>query len=213
VSDIFDEVDEEVRREQLKKLWERYQGLILGGAALIILAVGGWRGWQWYEAKQAATAGAAFEAATVLSEQNKRAEAETAFTRLAQDAPKGYRELARLRAATEAAGRDPQAAVKMFDAISSDRAVAQTDQDLAALRAGLLLVETASYDDIARRLEPVTQAGRIYRHNAREILAVSALRAGNVAAARQWLDAIVTDAETPRTLRTRAESLQTLLPG
>ena len=63
VSDIFNEVDEEVRREQLKKLWERYGILIIALAVLFVAAVGGWRGYQWWEAKKAAEAGAAFEAA------------------------------------------------------------------------------------------------------------------------------------------------------
>ena len=46
VSDIFDEVDEEVRREQFKKLWDRYGTLFVALAVLIVVAVGGWRGYQ-----------------------------------------------------------------------------------------------------------------------------------------------------------------------
>ncbi len=46
MSDIFREVDEEVRREQLKKLWERYSILIVAVAVLIVAGVGGWRGYE-----------------------------------------------------------------------------------------------------------------------------------------------------------------------
>ena len=103
MSELFDEVDEEVRRDQLKKLWDQYSIYIIAGALLIIAAVGGWRGYQYLEAKKAAEAGAAFDKAVELSEQNKHAEAEAAFTDLAAKAPSGYRMLARLRAAAEAA--------------------------------------------------------------------------------------------------------------
>src|SRR6185503_20812422 len=96
VADIFHEVDEEVRREQLKKLWERYSIYIIAGALLIIAAVAGWRGYQYFEAKKAVEAGAAFDVAVNLSEQNKHAEAEAAFNKLAATAPPGYRGLARL---------------------------------------------------------------------------------------------------------------------
>src|SRR5436305_1144715 len=43
VSDIFHEVDEEVRREQLKKLWERYGNLLIAACVLVVLATAGWR--------------------------------------------------------------------------------------------------------------------------------------------------------------------------
>jgi hypothetical protein len=212
VSELFDEVDEEVRREQLKKLWERYSIFIIAGAILIIAAVGGWRGYQYLEAKKAAEAGAAFEAAADLSEQNKHAEAEAAFTKLAASAPYGYRVLARLRAAAEVAVRDPQAAAKLYDDIAADRSVGTPEQDLARIRAAGLLLDTTSYNNMLQRLESATAPGATYRHTARELLALAAWRANDPSAARQWLDMIAADGETPASLRSRAEALQALLP-
>ena len=159
MSELFDEVDEDVRREQLKKLWDRYSIYIVAGALLIVAAVGGWRGYQYLEAKKAAEAGAAFDEAVELSEQNKHAEAEAAFTKLAATAPSGYRMLARLRAAAEVASRDPQAAAKMYDDISADRSVGAAEQDLAKIRAAGLLLETASYPNMVQRLETAAEAG------------------------------------------------------
>jgi hypothetical protein len=212
VSELFDEVDEDLRRDQLKRLWDRYSIYIIAGAILIVASVGGWRGYQYLEAKKAAEAGAAFSAAADLSEQNKHAEAEAAFLKLATTAPSGYRALAKLRAAAELALRDAPAAAKLYDEVAADRSVAAADRDLAVVRAGSLLLETASYTDMLQRLEPATAQAGTYRHSARELLALSAWRSNNVAAARQWLDLINTDAETPGSLRNRAEVLQALLP-
>jgi hypothetical protein len=212
VSELFDEVDEEVRREQLKKLWDRYSIYIVAGALLIIAAVGGWRGYQYLEAKKAAEAGTAFDKAVELSEQNKRAEAEASFNDLAAKAPSGYRLLARLRAAAEAANRDPQAAAKMYDEIAADRSVAAPERDLAKVRAAGLLLETASYPNMLSRLEPAAAPGATFRHTARELLALSAFRANDTAAARRWVDLIAGDGETPPSLRSRAEAIQALLP-
>lgn len=212
MSEIFDEVDEELRRDELRKVWERYSVFVVGGAILVVIAVAGWRGYQYWQNQRAAQAGSAFEAAITLSEQNKHAEAEAAFTKLAADAPSGYRVLARLRAAAEASVADPQAGIKLYDAIGADPAVGQTEQDLAKTRAASLLVDTAPYDEIRQRLEPVTGAGRTFRHTARDLLAFSAWHGKDDAAARQWIELIANDAETPSSIRSRAETLQSLLP-
>ncbi|HEX3535636.1 MAG TPA: tetratricopeptide repeat protein [Stellaceae bacterium] len=212
MSELFDEVDEDVRREQLKKLWDRYSIHIVAGALLIIAAVGGWRGYEYLEAKKAAEAGMAFDKAVELSEQNKHAEAEAAFNELAAKAPSGYRVLARLHAAAEVASRDPQGAVKLYDDIAADRSVGAAEQDLAKVRAAGLLLESAGYPALLQRLEPAAAPEATFRHTARELLALSAWRANDPAAARKWLDMIANDAETPASLRSRAEALQALLP-
>jgi hypothetical protein len=212
VSELFDEVDEEVRREQLKKLWDKYSIYIIAGLILIIAAVAGWRGYQYLEAKKAAEAGAAFDKAVELSEANKHAEAEAAFADLVAKAPFGYRVLSRLRLAAEIANRDAQAAAKMFDEIAADRSVGVAEQDLARIRAAQLLLESTSYPNMKERLEAATAPGATFRHTARELLALSAWRANDAAATRQWLDLIANDGETPPSLRSRAEALQALLP-
>jgi hypothetical protein len=211
VSELFDEVDEDVRRDQLKKLWEQYSIYIVAGAFLIIAAVGGWRGYQYLEAKKATEAGSAFDRAVELSEANKHSEAEAAFTDLAAKAPSGYRMLARLRAAAEVATRDPKAAAKLYDDIAADRSISVPEQDLAKVRAAGLLLETTGYPAMLQRLETATAPGATFRHTARELLALSAWRANDTTAARQWLDIIANDGETPPSLRSRAEALQALL--
>ena len=212
MSELFDEVDEDVRRDQLKKLWDQYSIYIIALALLIIASVGGWRGYQYLEAKKAAEAGAAFDKAVELSDASKHTEAEAAFADLATKAPAGYRVLARLRTASEAANRDQQAAAKMFDEIAADGSVGAAEQDLARIRAAQLLLEGSTYPNMKQRLEAAAAPGATFRHTARELLALSAWRANDATATRQWLDLIANDGDTPSSLRARAEALQALLP-
>lgn len=216
MADIFNEVDEEVRRERLKSLWDRYSLFIIAVAVLIVAGIGGWRAYEYYVAQKAAVAGAAFEDAVTLSEQGKHAEAEQAFAKVVTEAPKGYAVLSRFRAAAELAQANPgkpEAAVKAYEAIAADNSLGQMWQDLAALRAGLLLVDTASFADLRGRLEPITGTGRPYRHTARELLALSAFRSGNVTEARRYIDMIGADGETPPGSRQRIEVLSALIAG
>ncbi len=212
MSELFDEVDEEVRRDQFKKLWDRYSLHIIAGMILIVAAVGGWSIYRYLEAEKAAEAGAAFDRAVELSEASKHTEAEAAFADLVAKAPFGYRVLARLRMAAEVANRDPQAAAKLFDELAADRSVGVAEQDLARIRAAQLLLESTTYPNMKERLEAAAAPGATFRHTARELLALSAWRANDAAATRQWLDLISNDGETPPSLRSRAEALQALLP-
>jgi hypothetical protein len=211
VADIFQEVDEEVRREQLKRLWDRYGILIIAVAVLIVAGVAGYRGYQYWLAKQAAAAGAKFEQAVTLSEQDKHGEAQNAFAKIAAEAPAGYRLLARLRAAAELGKTDPKAAVGAYDAIAADSSAGRGFQDAAALRAGMLLVDTASFDEVRRRLEPLAEPSRPFRHTAREMLVLSAWRNGDAAAAKKYIDQAAEDAETPPGVRSRLEVLSALI--
>jgi hypothetical protein len=213
VSDIFREVDEEVRREQLKKLWDRYGNYVVVAAVLLVAAVAAWRVYMWWEAKKAAETGAAFEAATTLAEAGKRSEAETAFAKIATDGTAGYRHLARMREAAELAQGDAKAAIAAYDQIVADRAVGPVLQDLAALRAGALLIDTGALEEAQRRLEPLAANDRTFRHTAREFLVLAAWRAGDATAAKRWFDLIMTDAQTPAATRSRVEMLMALGTG
>ena len=213
MSDIFREVDEEVRRERLEQLWKRYGNYIIAVALVILVGVGAWRGYIYWQERKAAEAGAAYEAASVLADEGKHQEAEQAFAKLATDGTAGYRGLARFREAAQLGLSDPKAAVAAYDALTSDASLGRSMQDLATMRAALLLVDTAPYQELRGRLEPLTAADRPFRHSARELLAFSAWRSGDGAAARKWIDAVLTDPSAPSSIRNRIDVLAALVPS
>jgi hypothetical protein len=210
VSDIFHEVDEEVRREQLKKLWERYGHLAVAAAIVLVLGIAGWRGYGWWEAKKAAESGAVFQGAMSLAEAGKHSEAEADFAKISGNGTAGYRQLARLRAAAELADIDPKAATGAYEQIAADGAVGPVLSDLATLRAGGLLIDAGAYDEARTKLEPLTAGDRIFHHTAREFLVLAAWRAGDMSQAKRWIDMIMTDAQTPSATRSRVEMLVAL---
>ena len=211
MADIFHEVDEEVRRERLKKLWDNYGIYFIALAVLIVAGVGGWRGYQWWQDKQAAAAGAKFEAALTLSQQGKHAEAEQAFAKVAAEAPAGYAMLARFRAAAELAKANPDQAVKAYDRLAADNSLDQTLRDLANLRAAMLQIDKAPFADIKKRLAPLAEPGRTFRASARELLALSAWHHNDAKEAKLYLDMLETDLGTPPGTRARAQVLSALI--
>jgi hypothetical protein len=210
LSDIFREVEEEVRREQLRKLWERYGFVLIGVCVLIVAAAGGWRAYEWWQAKKAAEAGAAFQAAITLSIEGKNKEAEEAFAKLAISGTPSYRILAKFREAAEVARHDPKAAVALYDQLTADSSVDPVLKDLAMLRAGMILVDAAPYSELVQRLEPLSAADRTFRHTARATLALAAWRAKDSTAMKRWTDMILADAETPAGTRGQIQMLLAL---
>jgi hypothetical protein len=211
VSDIFQEVDEEVRREQLQKLWERYQNFVFAGIFLILAGVGGWLGYQRYEEKRAAETGTAFEVAQTLDQDGKAAEAETAYAKVVTEGTASYRDLARVRQAAELAQRDPKLGIAAYEKIADDTSVDPAWRDLAGLRAGSLYIDAGSFNEARSRLDPLASEGRPYRYTARELLALGAWRAGDTAGAKRWFDLIVTDIQTPPATRQRVQTLSALV--
>jgi hypothetical protein len=204
------EIDEEVRRDRLIQLWKRYGNYAIGLAALIVLATGGWRGWQWYENRESAKAGARYEQALELSRSGKPAESEQELAAIAKDAPSGYRQLAKLRLAAETGKTDAAAGVKAYDEIAADSSVDPLFRDLAKLRAAYLLVDSAAPSEIESRVAPLTGANGPFKNSAREALALSYFRAGDKAKARALYSEILADPQVTSALAGRAQMMQAL---
>ena len=212
MADIFQEVDEEVRREQLKKLWDRYGIYLIAACVLVVVGVGAWRGYEWWQAKQGGGIRRGVRAGGRLAEAGKTPGRRS---RLRQARHRRHRRLSRAGASARSGRtwRRPiaTAAVKAYDEIAADRSAGQVIAGSGRGAGRVLLVDHAPYSEMRTRLEPLTGADRTFRHSAREMLALSAWKAGDVAAARQWTDMIVTDPQTPAGARSRAEVLSELI--
>ena len=129
------------------------------------------------------------------------------MAKLAADAPRGYRTLARLAEAAIKAKSDPKGAIADYDAIAADASLGPLFQDAARLRAALLRVEAGEAAAAKPALEALAGSGGAYRHTARLMLGVIALNAGDYDGAGKWLDQVAADPEAPDTERRSAESL------
>jgi hypothetical protein len=212
MSDIFREVDEDLRREQVKRLWDRFAPYIIGAAVLIVVATAGYRGWEYFQERQAQATGDRFLAALQLSEEGKHAEALAAYQAVSGDGSGGYPLLARFSAASaKAQTGDTAGAIADFDAIAADRSTPAEVQNLARLRAAFLLVDTSTVADLEARIGELAATGNAWRHSAREILGLGAWRTGDYAAARKYFNDIASDQGTTDDLRQRAGLMLALL--
>jgi len=207
VADIFQEVDEEVRRENMQRMWRRYGRYATAAVVAVLLATAGYIGWQKYSESRQAARAQEFADAIALTGDPDAAKATAAFQQLAQGGD-GFAALARFRAAAlQLQAKDVTGAVATYDAIAADASVPRPFRDAAALLAALQLGDTAELAEIERRLEPLTAAPNPWRFSALELIALSAQRAGDFTKARTIYTQLADNLETPPGLRGRAAEM------
>ncbi len=208
MSDIFREVDEDLRTERAQQLWQRHGKLAVGAAVLVILGVAGYTLWQQRVTEGRMSAGSHYaEAENELARGNKD-QAAAGWGLLAQEAKgDGYGLLARLRLAALAAEKGDAAAVSQYKAIAADTAVAQEYRDLATLGAAQAEAATLAPEALEAALKPLLADNHPLRAQAREVLAAAFLKAGKTDSARTLLAAISDDPGSPTGVRARATEL------
>jgi hypothetical protein len=209
---LFREVDEEVRRDELEKLWKRHGNLFIAACVGVVLGVAGIKGWQYWQQQASEQAGGEYVAAVQLASDGKAAEATEAFGRIAGGSHKGYAMLARLNEAglkADAGERDE--AVRLFDAIAADTSADGAMRDLARVRAAYILADKASVDDLKSRLAGLDVEGSSWKSSAREILALAEYRAGNLEEADRLVKQLLFDPATPAGVRQRATLFDAVL--
>ncbi len=209
---FFREVDEAVRHDQYKKLWDKYGIAILVLGALVIVSVAGYKGWAFWQERQSQEAGAEFTQALSLEAGADPEKAREAFASLAADGPRGYQVLARFQlASNEAKAGDTDKAVASYDALATDASVDPILQGLATLQAATLRLDSADYAEMERRLKGLIDGNSAWRFSARELLGLSAYRQNDMRAAEEQFSALLSTQGTPQNLRDRANMMLTLI--
>lgn len=207
------EVDEEYRRDQITRIWKRYNGVIIGAAVLVVAAAGGWRFYEHRQSQASEAAAAAYQDAVQLASEGKGGEAEKALSALSRQAPAGYALLTRFRLAAELGKSSPEEGAKAYDALAADQTVDPTWRDLAKLRAAMLRMDGGDQAAVRQALEPLAAPSQPWRHSARELLGLSGLKSGEMEYAGRWFDQIAADRDTPASLRQRLETYSALVAG
>lgn len=216
LSDIFDELQEEVRAERMRRLALRW-GSALGVVALVAaLGAGGWQGWRWYQSRQSEQAAELFLETSRAAEQPGADPAALGdrFAQIASAAPDGYRTLARLRAAAlKAEAGDRAAALALWDAVAQDPKAGEVYRELASLMWVMHGLDSEDPGALASRVAPLSGATKPWRYSAQEMQGLVALRQGQKDEARKTLQALAADETAPQGLRDRAARLAAGLEG
>lgn len=214
MTDIFSEIEEDIRKDRAKRMWDRFGKYVIGGALVLVLGVAGWRGYETYANGQAAQAGDQFLDAIALAEESPQSSLD-ALNAIVADGTDGYAALARFRAATVLAQTDDYAgAIAAFQALVDDAALDPIVRDVARIRLGYIVLDHGDAAQIEGLLLPLSDTTNPFTHSAREIRAFAAMKSGNRDQALGLFLELVGDFQSPETIRSRARvALDVLASG
>ncbi len=207
---LMREIDEELRQDQFKKIWDKFGNLIVGTALAVVLVVAGYQGWQAYDKSRKTEATDRLIGAIDLINQGDSDAALSVLRDISTKGVDGVSIIATFRkAAILSDQKDHAAAATAFKGIAADTGIAERYRDLATILAAAqeLEADKSNADAVIETLQPMTEPTQVWRHTAREILAAAALVAGRKDQARGFLQAIVLDPQAPNGLRSRAQEL------
>jgi len=208
LSDIFREIDEELRRDNLAQLWKKYGNYVIGLAVLIVIATAAVVGWRSYQDKQREAQGAQYASALDLARQGKDADAVAAFASLAQSSDAGRAVLARFEeAASKVNTGDTAGAIAAYDQLAGDRSIDASFRDVATLLSGRYTLDKGDPQTAIAKLQPLTAPTNPWHGLALELTALAELKAGDKAKALKDFDALGKDTTAPQAVRQRATAM------
>jgi hypothetical protein len=205
VSDVFEEVEEELRRDKYAEFFQKHAVSLIAVVVLVLAAVGGYQAWQAWEKSNAGGYAAQMEDAAALVQQRKVPEAEAKFTEISKSAPAGYKTAALLAlGGLRTQSGDLKGALGFYDQAAAASPTKEY-RDVARLKAAYIAadVEPAKLE---ARLKPLIDEAGVFALQARELRGMQAYGAGDFARAREDFEFLSIALDAPQSLRTRAQS-------
>lgn len=216
MSDIFAEVEEDLRAERLKNLMQRYGAAMIAAVVLVVLGTAAWKGWVWYEGRNTARTAAAYISASEAADGPAGPARTAAIPALEKVVAQGssfagnagYRDLARMQLAAlrwDAGAKD--AALALWDQVAADGSVDKVLRDTARLQWALHQIDGGDPAQIQAHLQPLLDPANTLRSLAEEAQGLLALRQGKTADARAIFKRLSNDVTTLQGVRGRAGGL------
>jgi hypothetical protein len=205
---FYREVDEELRRDQMKTYWERFGKLIVAGVVLLLALIGGYIWWQNQKEVKAGERSATLVEAFDEVASGRKAAAVPKLDRLAEEGSDGHRAAALLTKADIAIdGKDLKGAAALFKQVADDEGLARPYRDLALVRMTAVELDSLPPQAVVDRLKGLAVAGNPWFGSAGEMVALSYLKLNKPQQAAGIFAAMAKDKKLPDTLRSRATQM------
>ncbi|MFM7083819.1 MAG: tetratricopeptide repeat protein [Hyphomicrobium sp.] len=205
---LLREVDEELRREKLQKLWEKYGVYVLGLAIIVVASVGGYKFWSARQLSFAEAQGAQYEAALQLIKFTKTDDAKKELEKIISSGHLGYATLAKLQlAGIHLKSNRPKDALLVLEEIEKNSSVDPIIRTFATYEVASLRLAEADFPEMESRLKSLVDGASAWRIPARELLGTAAFKNGKYEEARKILLPLLSEPQLPPGIQERTQLL------
>ncbi len=206
------EVDEELRRDEMLGIWQRFGRWIVGGVAGLLALYGGYLWWSNHQTAEKGALGETFDKGLEAAVSGKKPDADKTLGSLAKGDNPGYRASSLLaQAAMAIEQKNQKEAARLYAMVATDTTIAQPWRELALIRQTHIEMEVMKPQDVIARLTPLAVKGNPWFGSAGEMVAISYMKMGKKAEAGKLFGAIYKDETVPETLRSRAVKMAGVL--
>ena len=214
MTDFIREIEEDLRADRAQELWQRYGKVVIGLAIAVVVATGVYVAWRNYQHKKLEAEGEKLAAGLMLADKGDADGAFAALANVAANASSGYAAMAELNAAKIAVEKDRiDDALALYDKIAANAGYDPLLRTLAVVQGGYQRIGRVEHGALKARLSSISSGSDPWRFSAREVIALSALKAGQKDEAKTGCAALADDAAAPAGIRGRAAELLAAIGG
>ena len=199
------EIDEELRKKQLKSIWDRFGIYLIGLVIVVILSVGGYEAVGYINKINSEKTSDQFEYALELVRDNEEVMAKNIFIEIS-GASTGYGGLSLFNLSNLSYNNgNYDEALMYLKKASQNEEISKKIRDFAILRSGFIMLEKNRIEEIEETLGVLLNDGAAFSFHAKEIIALAYHRDGRYKKSSEIFKEISNDASAPSTISVRAK--------
>jgi hypothetical protein len=199
------EVDENLRRDQLRDFFKAYGNWLIAAVVLFLVASGGFIWWKQHQEQRSEAQ--VEQLAQIYKDigSGSTAQAPQQLDALSKDSSKAVRASAQFtRAALALQQNDVKLATATYKSIANDDGLPDPYRHAALIRQTALEFDQLQPQEVIARLEPLAKPGEPWFGSAGEMTALAMIKQGRSKEAGQLYAAIAKDSGVPESIRARA---------
>jgi hypothetical protein len=206
ISDTFvREVDENLRRDQLRDFFKAYGSWVIVAVALFLAASGGFIWWKQHQEQQSEAQVERLAQIYKDIGSGNTSQSPQQLDELSKNGSKAVRATAQFtRAALALQQNDVKLATSLYKSIASDDGLPGPYRNVALIRQTALEFDQLQPQEVISRLQPLAKPGEPWFGSAGEMTALAMIKQGRTKEAGQLYAAMAKDSAVPENIRSRS---------